>query len=392
MRIVHTADWHIGRVWKGQDRTEEMRRVLDHLARFVIDEKIDLLLIAGDLFETGAPTAESESLVFEFFRRIGASNTQTMVIAGNHDSPKRLDAWGRITELVRVHTLGRPRRAAEGGVRRFETTSGEVAVVAAIPFSHPRYFLSAVDLHGNETDARNKYTTMFQMMAQQLAQEFTAGTVNLLMAHTHLDGALLKSGSERQVHIGEQWAAARQALPSQAHYTALGHIHKPQEIAAPCPARYCGSALQLDFGEAGEEKSFVVIQAEPGRPVLTELVPYEGATPLVDVHLPLAEIQQQAKTLATQGWLRVTVPLEVPNPDLNRLVRELLPNALVVRPELPTNLQSEKAPAPRRVDTAPRELYAAYVRHARDQEAQPDLLDKFEELYLECQVEEEKNA
>lgn len=392
MRIVHTADWHIGRVWKGHHRIAEMERVLDHLARFLIEEKIDLLLVAGDLFENGAPTADAERLVFDFFRRVGASQTQTMVIAGNHDSAERLDAWGRITELVRVHTLGKPRRAAEGGVRKFETVGGEVAVVAAIPFAHPRYFLSALDQHGDETAAKSKYAAMFQRVAEQLAREFTTGTVNLMMAHTHLDGAVLTAGSERQVHLGEQWAATRQALPSQAHYVALGHIHKPQEIEAPSPARYCGSPLQLDFGEAGEEKSFVVIEAEPGRPVRTTLVPYEGGTPLVDLRLELPEIQQQADELAQRGWLRVTVPLEEPNPDLNRIVRELLPNAIVVRPELPSVTPTTTTITTRRLETAPRELYAAYFQHQYQREPQEPLLEAFEELYEECQAEREHTA
>ena len=130
----------------------------------------------------------------------------------------------------------------------------------------------------------------------------------------------------------------RRPLPSTASYIALGHIHKPQKIDGPVPAYYAGSLLQMDFGEAGEEKTFVVVTASPGEPAIRpadiEHVPYEGGLPLVDLRASLAELEETADQYRT-GWLRVTVPLTEKDPDLNRKVRELLPNALVVRAELP---------------------------------------------------------
>jgi exonuclease SbcD len=118
MRIVHTADWHVGRVWKNLNRLDETAAVLDHLARFVLRERVDLLLMAGDVFESGSPTAEAERLVFSFFRRLGEAGVVSIVIAGNHDSPARLDAWGTLAELVGVRTVGKPRSAANGARRR----------------------------------------------------------------------------------------------------------------------------------------------------------------------------------------------------------------------------------------------------------------------------------
>src|SRR5262249_46446014 len=151
-----------------------------------------------------------------------------------------------------------------------------------------------------------------------LTARFRSDAVNLLMAHTHLDGAVLAQ-SERRVHLGEEWSATAQVLPSTAHYVGLGHIHKPQRIeAAPSPACYAGSPLQLDFGEIGEEKSFVVIAAEPGRPARIERVPYAGGKSLHDVRKTLAVLDREAEQLRALGWLRVTVPLETPDIDLNR--------------------------------------------------------------------------
>src|SRR4051812_49343925 len=99
MRIVHTGDWHVGRGWKGLNRLGETAAVLDHLARFLERERIDLLLVAGDVFDTASPSAEAERLVFGFFKRIGRAGVPSVVIAGNHDNPTRVDAWGTLAEL-----------------------------------------------------------------------------------------------------------------------------------------------------------------------------------------------------------------------------------------------------------------------------------------------------
>src|SRR6516165_2077220 len=259
MRIVHTADWHVGRVWKNINRLDETARVLDHLAHYLEAEKIDLLLVAGDIFDASNPSPEGEQLVFRFFRRIGAHAIPSVVIAGNHDHHARMDAWGMLADLAGARVIGKPRAANKGGVQEIATRCRETAIVAALPFAHPAVFVSALELAGEETRAKSLYAERFKQAVQHLATGFRKDCVNLLMAHTHLDGAVF-SNSERQVHLGEDWAATPQSLPADAHYIALGHIHKPQRVqAAPVPTEYAGSPLQLDFGETGQQKSFVVI-------------------------------------------------------------------------------------------------------------------------------------
>src|SRR5436853_364561 len=212
MKIVHTSDWHVGRRWKGIQRLDELEAVLDHLAAFIEEHSIDLVLHTGDVFESRNPPAEAEQLVNRFLVRVGRTGAQMLAVAGNHDDPLRLDARSLLTENLHVQILGRPRSASRGGTRVIATRSGEKAVVAA--------------------------------------------------------------------------------LPGTASYVALGHIHKPQKIDAPAPAYYAGSLLQMDFGEAGEEKSFVVVTASPGKPVTAaqiEHIPYKGGLPLVDLRGSLAE-------------------------------------------------------------------------------------------------------
>ncbi len=381
MRIVHTSDWHAGRVWKGIHRLSEVGDVLEHLGDFLEAERVDLLLMSGDVFDSGAPNAEAEKLVFGFFKRVGRAGTQTVVIAGNHDSPARFQAWGTLTELVDVHSVGVPRRAGEGGVIEVTARSGEQAKIAAVPFAPVNRMVSALELAQDEAGSKQKYDEMMRLLVHQLCQGFTADTINLLMAHTHLQGARF-SGSERQVHLGEQWATTSQAFPPTAHYVALGHIHKPQSVdAALSPTRYAGSLLQLDFGEEGESKSFVVVEAEPRRPVRIETVDYEGGIELKTIKAGLRQLEADAEDLSRAGWLRVKVPLTQPDPDVNGKVRRLLPNAVAVDVELPGRPADEETDRPPH-GASPGELYRAYLLHHDRDETEVNLVETFERLYM----------
>ena len=370
MLIVHTSDWHAGRLWKGIDRLCELEAVLENLGDFIERELVDLLQMSGDVFDNRGPSAAAERAVFRFFRRVGMAGTKTAVIAGNHDDPARLEAWGMLAELVDVATVARPCPADRGGVIEFDVRSGERAVIAAIPFAKTSDLVSAMEMATDDTLAHGRYAEQMRGIIELLTTRFRPGAVNLLMAHTHLDKAVI-AGSERQVHLGEEWAVTAQALPSTAHYVALGHIHRPQRIeASPSPALYAGSPLQLDFGEKGQEKSFVVIRAEPSQPVRIERVAYQGGKPLDEIRMSLAELEQHAERLREAGWLRVTVLLEEPDIDLNRKVRRLLGGAAVsVDYELP--VRDDGVSVTKRGGLAPEELFSLYhrARHNREPEA-----------------------
>jgi DNA repair protein SbcD/Mre11 len=215
MRIVHTSDWHVGRRWKGLQRLDELEAVLEHLASFVERESIDLVLHSGDVFESRNPPAEAEQLVNRFLVRVGRAGARMMVIAGNHDDAARLDARSMLTELVDVQIVGRPRPAAQGGTRIVETRRGERAVVAALPFASPGAWVSALDIAGEEEDARRKYARMFELAVRDLCAPFERVAVIVLLAHTHLEGAMFGE-SERRVHIADDWAASPEALPAKA--------------------------------------------------------------------------------------------------------------------------------------------------------------------------------
>lgn len=388
MKLAHTSDWHAGRVLKRVDRLPELASVLENLGDDLEREKVDVLLMSGDVFDSGTPVAEAERVVFSFFRRLGRAGIETVVIAGNHDSPARMEAWAGLAELVGVHAVARPAPHDKGGVVTITTRAGETTQVAAVPFASPIHFFSALELALGQTRPHQRYADGLKQIVANVTGAFRPDTVRILMLHTHVEGAAF-SGSERRVHLGEEWAALPQAIPPDAHYVALGHIHKPQRLlAASSPAYYAGSPLQMDFGEVGESKGFLLVDARAGQPACAERIPYRGGRTLQRVRATLADLERDAAFLNRGGsLLSVRVPMDAPDPDLNARVRQLLPNALRVEPELPQrSLLDPLTAAAHARSIAPAELYAAFVKKARGESAlDPELLAAFGSLYeQEC--------
>jgi exonuclease SbcD len=379
MRIVHTSDWHAGRIWKSQNRLDELRDVLEHLGDFVERERIDLLLMSGDIFDNQVPTADAERAVSTFFKRLGRAHVPSVVIAGNHDHPTRLDTWGLLAEFVGVQARGLPRRRQDGGLIQIPTRSGETALVAALPWAPPGRIVEALTLAQDQSLAKQQYADGMRRILAHLAEGFRADAVNLLVAHSHIDGAT-GSGSERVMTMGEEWAATAQSLPATAQYVALGHIHRPQRmVAAASHTEFAGSPLQLDFGEVGEEKSFVVIEAAPGLPPTVTRVPYEGGKALGHWQGTLPELERDAPSLKRFGYLRVKVTLDMPMPDLNRRARQILSNVVVVDAVLPAAATTSPLP-PGELKAPVEQFRAYYVRHHQS-EPQPPTLELFNDLY-----------
>jgi exonuclease SbcD len=253
-------------------------------------------------------------------------------------------------------------------------------VVAALPFASPGVFVSCLELAESDTRGHTLYAERFREAVDHLAKAFRGDTINLFMAHTHLNGAKFGS-SERSVHLGDDWAAETQAFPATTQYVALGHIHNPQAVTGSAPTRYAGSLLQLDFGEVGQQKSFVVLEARPGLPVRTELIPYEGGTTLHDVRVKHDELASRTEEIKRLGWVRLIVELDEPDPDLNGKVRRLMPNVVSVRSETPRVNQVEEETI-RITGKRPIELYRDYFNREYGKPPDEEVEAAFNELYL----------
>ncbi len=305
MRVLHTSDWHVGKTVRGRRRTDEHRAVLAEIAGVAADREVDLVVVAGDLYETATPTAESVELVYRALLDLAAV-AEVVVVTGNHDHPGMLRAVAPLLELGRVHLLADAVRPEEGGVRTVMTASGELDV-AMLPFVSRRGLVRAdavmaAAAHENVL----AYAEGMARMIAMLSEACRSDRPSLLVAHAFVVGALT-GGGERSAFVGDEYAVTANAFPSTLSYVALGHLHRAQKVPGPAPLHYCGSPLQLDFGETVGSQQVNVVELTPGVPAKVDAVPLRSGRPMLTVTGTLAELVEQAPEIDPEVWLRARV-------------------------------------------------------------------------------------
>jgi DNA repair protein SbcD/Mre11 len=267
-----------------------------------------------------------------------------------------------------------------GGIVRIATRDEE-AVIAALPYVPERYVVDAWRLLDPEQEGYKDYAIRVAAMMDHLAESFAPSTVNILLGHMFVEGADT-TGSEWSVHVSLPYAVPPSRLPAGAQYVALGHLHRSHRLhAAPVPAQYAGSPLQLDFGEQGQSKSVALVHATAGQPARVETIPLLAGRSLRTVEGTLEDLRAMAAHFGSD-YLRVYVRLAEPVTALADQVREFLPNAVQVRPSFSAVPSlSHSQPGPR---SSPAEQFTDWhLRHHTVPASEP-LLGVFRKLYEEA--------
>jgi DNA repair protein SbcD/Mre11 len=382
MRFLHTADWHVGKTLRGRSRMDEFAAALEEVSQVAREAKVDAILLAGDVFDSPMPPPEAERLVYDFLARLLPERIACVMIAGNHDHPKKLAALARLLEGLRIFVRAEVRAPDRGGLVEVPSRDGaSSAQVAVLPFVPERKMVEACQLLEPEHEWYAEYARRTEQILAHLAGAFRPDAVNLLLAHLLISGARVGTG-ERPLHLGEIYGVNAQQVPSGVQYVGLGHLHRPQEVLAPSRTFYAGSLIELDFGEKEQDKRVVVVEAQPGRPAEVESVPIRAGRRLRDVRGSLRDVLALAPE-ARGDFLRVTVEASTPMPGLAEQVREHLPNAVDVRlalrglvEEAPTVLGSGARP--------PAEVFGEYYREKHGAAPAPELLALFHEVYGEA--------
>ncbi len=382
MRIIHTADWHLGRRFRGIDRTLEIAIALEQILKQAKALDVDAVLVAGDVFDVPNPTAYAERIAYNFFCELQAAGIPAIAIAGNHDSASRIDSIAQLLSLAGVRALGKPRRSADGGTITLNTKSGKLCV-GAMPFASEQRLLDASSLwQSGDAERRKDYREIVAYLLEDLTRDFRDNTVNFLMGHMSIDGARLAK-SEVAYYTREKYLLSSQTLPPEAQYVALGHIHIHQRISETSPAYYSGSLIQLDFGEAEPEKGFCLIEVEPGSQAKVEFKPVTCHKPLKVLkchHDNLDETLQDHQY--HPGFLKVIVEMDSPQIGLADRVRQICSQALLIEPRYPdaalepteiTNID------PNNFDPAAE--FCNYYQNRLGTTPKPTVLEEFKNLY-----------
>lgn len=378
MRILHTGDWHVGKTLARRSRIEEAREALKTVVSAAVEHDVDAVLVCGDVFEHLSPSPDAEQVVYEALLRFAEKKIPVVVLAGNHDHPQRWHAIEPLLGHFAVHVVPEVRRPDHGGIleipARDDSTSAQIAV---LPWVTERRLIGAAELMGLAEQPFQTYAAEVARLLEALCGAFDPKVCNVLAGHLYVSGAK-PAGSERQLTIGDLFAVTPQAIPATPQYVALGHVHRPQRVpGVGVPARYAGSLLQLDFGEAGQEKSLVLADLSPGKPAKVEEIPISVGRSLMDVRGTLDELEQYGK-MVDEAFLRVFLVCERPQPGLGDQVREILPNALEVHLDY-----ERQEPESRKLDRkqlSPRELFERYYRERHEATADKELLELFDRV------------
>lgn len=385
MKILHTSDWHVGKKLRGVSRAEEQDRVLAEIVALAFAERVDLVLVAGDLFDTAAPAPEMVGLVYRTLLALRDTGAQVVVVGGNHDNQAGLDALAPLLRAVGIAALGQVARAGDGGFVELATRGGEKACLALVPFLSQRYVVKADALM--DADAA-QHTATYDDRVRRIVAALTAGfrpdAVNIVVAHLMVRGGML-GGGERDAQTIFEYSVAPAAFPGTAHYVALGHLHRFQQVGGTLPAYYSGSPFQVDFGESEDEKGVVLVEASPGVPAKVRFRPLTAGRRLRTLHGTLAELAALAPSVR-DDLLRVFVR-EPRRPGLADEVRDVLPAAVEVRidPQLDSSREREGERVAQRAQRSAHELFAAFLEERGY--ADPRLTALFAELYDEARAE-----
>lgn len=353
MRILHTSDWHLGQRFISQSREAEQQMALDWLLEVIAAEKVDVLLVSGDIFDVGNPPLVAEEMYYRFLTRLRETCCRHAVItAGNHDSPSRIDAPRGLLRALQVHAVGAAGAADDHIIRIPDETGATALIVAAVPFLRERDF--RVTTVGETPEERIRriqegIAAHYQHIAEVVEHEQVP-----VVAMGHLFAKEAIAHEEQQnIYLGNLENIAAEDFPKRFNYVALGHIHRMQPVGKMRHIRYSGALIPLSFSEIADTKGVLVLDtAGPFDPFDVRVVKAPVFRQLLTLHGALPEVEEALKAAhhpehPLPAWVEVVLTgdtgIAMPDRHLRELATGLHLEILKVKVERTASVLSEQA-------------------------------------------------
>jgi DNA repair protein SbcD/Mre11 len=377
MRLIHSSDWHLGHSLHGSSRDVEHRAFLSWLLDRIEEEKVQGMILAGDLFDSANPPVSALRLWYKFLRDLSARapGFQLILIGGNHDSASRLEAPRELIQEFGVQVVGGLPRTDAGDLDLDRLllelegpTPADSVLVAALPF------VRMADLprtEGGEQDPVGGVRQVYGEVLAEAARRRRPDQALIVTGHCYMVAGKISELSERKILGGDQHALPLDLFPDDVDYVALGHLHLAQALGGRDNVRYCGSPIPLSLAEKDYPHQVLLLDVEGGSPVAIQTlrvprhieilrIPEAGPGPMAQV---LTELQAlpallDGAALEDQPLLEVRVHLEAPEPGLRRRVEEAL-DGLVPEGDTPTAEPNDKPKRQRKKKKEPPRKRAA---------------------------------
>ena len=405
MRILHTADWHLGKRLEQSERTEEHQAFLTWLIQTLQSERIDVLIVAGDIFDTGSPSNAAFEQYYGFLRQV--KNTccrEVIIIGGNHDSISTLNAPQSLLKYFNVHIIGGvPQEFADQIIEVSDEQGQLELVVCAVPFLRDRDIrlsIAGETLEERESRIKHGITDHYHRFLTHI-ENYKLNKIPVIATGHLFAAGSATSDSEKEIHVGNLGQIGGDQFPKEFDYVALGHIHRPQLINKMNHIRYSGSPIPLSFSETEDKKLVIVLEFQEGIlnsleeievPCSRRLIRIKGSFDKVKTKLALLEDQH---TLFP-AWVEVQVDTESFIFDLEEQLNSLIEGKPFidrlfprqVRTRAAKNLDEQTMEAMALADLDPKMVFLKRLQAEYQDEEQPDLLSTFHEV-LEYMAQKE---
>ncbi|RUM44249.1 MAG: exonuclease sbcCD subunit D [Desulfocapsa sp.] len=339
MKILHTSDWHLGRSLYGRNRYREHSAFLDWLLECINEQRIDALLVAGDIFDTATPSNRSQELYYRFLFQVSTSCCRhVVVIGGNHDSPTFLNAPKELLLALHVYVIGsKTENPADEVLVLYDKQELPAAIICAVPYLRDRD-LRTVEA-GESMEEKNsklayglqkhyeKVCAIAEEKQEKLQKKGFPAVPVIAMGHLFTaNGKTVEGDGVRDLYVGSLAHIEAAVFPAGIDYLALGHLHVPQRIKNHKHFRYCGSPLAMGFGEAQQRKTVLAVEFDKNRPLIEE-IPVPRFQELVRITGTLDDILAkltELKRAESRAWLEIEYTGKDIVPDLRSTVEEVL--------------------------------------------------------------------
>jgi exonuclease SbcD len=397
MKVLHTSDWHLGKRLLHHERTEEHQHFLNWLLQTIQTEKVDALVVAGDVFDTGAPSNTALKQYYDFLRELYFTGCKHVIITGgNHDSISTLNAPKELLKYFNIHVIGGVPADLQDEIIALKDETGEVKlVVCAVPFLRDkdvRLSIAGETAEEREQRIKDGICNHYKELVAYIKDYKTAGIPVIATGHLFAAGSST-SESEKEIHVGNLGQICGDQFPVEFDYVALGHLHRPQVVGGFNHVRYSGSPIPLSFSENEDRKSILLLDFENGKlENLTEL-PVPPQRRLVRFKGSLEKVQIQMLAFENSdcplpAWAEVQVETESYIHNLDNIFNELISvksefewvtsRQILIRAKITLDAQVQEELHLH--DLQPKEVFRKRCEAEFPDLAHEDLLQTFDEL------------
>ncbi len=404
MKILHTSDWHLGKVLEGYSRLPEQEKFIEELIEIADNQDVDLVLIAGDVYDTVNPSSQAVTLFYNTLKILSKNGERPIVvIAGNHDSPERLMAASPLARDYGVILLGKPNSEAmtgEYGSVMIEEAgegyikiqlNGEKAVILTLPYPSEKRLNEILTEEADESVRQKSYSERVGTFFKKLSKHFEQDTINLALSHLYMIQGE-ECGSERDIQLGGSFAVDTCMLPD-AQYIALGHLHRPQKVAGMGNrAFYSGSPIQYSRSEINYSKCVYVVDVKPGEEPQVEEVLLCNYKPIEvwECESIEAALQKCADHQEGERWVYLDIKTDRPlHQEEIKEMKSLRKDIVSITPVFPDKDDESGNEMIDYKQFKIDELFERYYKEKIGAEAPAEIMDLFYEIAQEVGSEDE---